>query len=69
MLEFYGLDGKNKWAQLGYEALFFAAFTILAWAVRISYLTMHIACRFSVCDCLLPARCGINVLVSSMLET
>jgi hypothetical protein len=35
VLEFYGLDGMNKWAQLGYESLFFAAFTIMAWAVRL----------------------------------
>ena len=33
VLEFYGLDGKNKWAQLGYESLFFLGFTTLAWAV------------------------------------
>lgn len=33
VLEFYGLDGKNKWAQLGYESLFFVGFTFLAWLV------------------------------------
>lgn len=36
VLEFYGLEKQNKWAQLGYESLFFVGFTILAWAV--SYL-------------------------------
>ncbi len=34
VLEFYGLEKQNKWAQLGYESLFFAGFTFLAWAVR-----------------------------------
>ena len=33
VLEFYGLEKQNKWAQLGYESLFFAGFTFLAWAV------------------------------------
>ena len=33
VLEFYGLEKQNKWAQLGYESLFFIGFTILAWAV------------------------------------
>lgn len=42
VLEFYGLDGKNKWAQLGYEALFFAAFTLIAWAVRGLCLTLSL---------------------------
>ncbi|CAK0783380.1 hypothetical protein CVIRNUC_006579 [Coccomyxa viridis] len=32
VLEFYGLEKQNKWAQLGYESLFFAGFTFLAWA-------------------------------------
>ncbi|KAK9904696.1 hypothetical protein WJX75_000743 [Coccomyxa subellipsoidea] len=32
VLEFYGLEKQNKWAQLGYESLFFIGFTILAWA-------------------------------------
>lgn len=35
VLEFYGLEKQNKWAQLGYESLFFVGFTILAWAVRL----------------------------------
>ena len=30
-LQFYGLDHENKWAQLGYEATFFALFFFLAW--------------------------------------
>ena len=42
VLEFYGLEKQNKWAQLGYESLFFAGFTFLAWAVSAS------------CDFLLP---------------
>ena len=35
VLEFYGLEKQNKWAQLGYESLFFAGFTFLAWAVGV----------------------------------
>ncbi|KAK9823062.1 hypothetical protein WJX81_005585 [Elliptochloris bilobata] len=30
-LQFYGLSEENKWAQLGYEATFFALFFFLAW--------------------------------------
>jgi ATP-binding cassette, subfamily G (WHITE), member 2 len=32
VLEFYSLSGVDKWAQLGYESLFFVGFFVLAWA-------------------------------------
>ncbi|KAI8473366.1 MAG: ATP-binding cassette superfamily [Monoraphidium minutum] len=31
LLEFYSLDKKSAWAQVGYAALFFPAFLLLAW--------------------------------------
>ncbi|KAK9804705.1 hypothetical protein WJX72_000974 [[Myrmecia] bisecta] len=31
VLEFYNLDGRSRWALLGYESLFFIAFFTLAW--------------------------------------
>ncbi|CAL8464409.1 g3944 [Coccomyxa elongata] len=31
ILEFYGLRGKNKWAFVGYEAIFVVVFFLLAW--------------------------------------
>jgi ATP-binding cassette, subfamily G (WHITE), member 2 len=31
VLEFYGVDGQNAWANLGYEVCFFAVFTALAY--------------------------------------
>ena len=50
VLEFYGLNGKNKWAQLGYESLFFAGFTILAWAVRLLDVAQQLVhCFASLC--------------------
>lgn len=49
MLEFYGLEKQNKWAQLGYESLFFIGFTILAWAVRPLHHLLSIAISFLPC--------------------
>ena len=31
-LEYFSLDGINKWAYVGYESLFFVAFFFAAWA-------------------------------------
>lgn len=31
ILEYYGLGNTNKWAFVGYEALFFVLFFFLAW--------------------------------------
>lgn len=31
VLTYYNLDGESAWAFLGYEALFFVAFFMLAW--------------------------------------
>ncbi len=31
-LEYFSLDGINKWAYVGYESLFFVGFFFAAWA-------------------------------------
>lgn len=31
VLAYYNLDGRSAWAFLGYEALFFVVFFMLAW--------------------------------------
>lgn len=63
VLEFYGLEKQNKWAQLGYESLFFAGFTFLAWAVSnltslvlvasAEDLNNLVAVNFSLFDCVI----------------
>ncbi|KAK9808007.1 hypothetical protein WJX73_002773 [Symbiochloris irregularis] len=32
ILNFYSVEGDNKWVQLGYEAIFFVVFFLFAWA-------------------------------------
>lgn len=31
VLQYYGIEGQNKWANLGYTACFFFFFTFCAW--------------------------------------
>jgi hypothetical protein len=32
VIEYFSLQGKSKWGQVGWAALFFPAFLLLAWA-------------------------------------
>ena len=32
MVQYFSLDHRNKWELVGYAALFFPAFLLLAWA-------------------------------------
>ena len=36
VLEYYSLDGINKWAWLGYELIFFAVFVFLTWVALVA---------------------------------